>query len=116
MFVASNQNNLNETNVDNIISEEEISIDNIVSEDFQCRKSSVLQHRPEENENEKNVDNKNNEEKNSILLMKRTIEKMDNLQEELNNVRRDFFKLLSLNSLECNQNIGEKMDCDVEEG
>jgi len=42
--------------------------------------------------------------------MKMTIEKMDKLQEELDNVRRDFFKLSSLNSSGSNIKNGVKVD------
>merc|ERR1712003_569645 len=44
-------------------------------------------------------------------LMIRAKEKMDKLQKELDNVRRDFLKLSSLVSPECNRDVGEKMNC-----
>merc|ERR1712060_547071 len=59
---------------------------------------------------------------NPILLMKRTREKMDELQKvlasvqrELESARRDLSKFPPLNSSGCNQDDGEKMDCDGEE-
>jgi len=73
-----------------------------------------FQRRPVNNEKEGNVDNENDEEEDSIQLMKRAIEKMDKLQEELDNVRKDFFKFSSLNSSGCNQDVGEILDRDVE--
>jgi len=99
------ENNLSEINVDNVTNKDEIP-------NFQCRKSSVLQRQPENNENKWNDDNEYEEEENSMLLMKRTIEKMDKLQEELDNVRKDFFKLSSLNSTGLNQNVGVKVNSD----
>merc|ERR1711933_269067 len=40
---------------------------------------------------------------------------MDDLQKELNNVRKDFLKLSSLVSPECNRDVREKTDFDIEE-
>merc|ERR1712183_78017 len=57
----------------------------------------------------------NKEEENPIFLMKRTKDKIDKLQEELDNARRDFLKFSSLYSSECKQDVGVKMDYDGEE-
>merc|ERR1719491_22611 len=48
--------------------------------------------------------------------MERTKEKMDELQKEFDNVKRDFLKFSSLHSSECNRNVGEEIDYDGEGG
>jgi len=62
-----------------------------------------------------NIDNENDEENNPTLFMKKTKEKMDELQEELDNIRRDFLRFSSLDSSAYNQEHEEKMDNDDEE-
>jgi len=58
---------------------------------------------------------KNEEEEDPTLLMIRAENKMDKLQEELDNVRKDFLKFSSITSSKSNRNVGEKIDFDSDE-
>jgi len=75
---------------------------------FQGVKDTILHRWSTFEKSEKKV------EEDPILFMKRTKEKIDELQKELDKVQMDFLKFASLNSLEGDRDVGEKMDFDSE--
>merc|ERR1712003_508236 len=92
-----------------------MSIRNIKSSMFHSWSNRCLINVNNQNDEEKN--NENKEEESPILLMERTKDKMDKLQEELDNVRRDFLKFSSLHSSGSNPDVGVKIESnDGEEG